>query len=52
MLVKQPPGEEDGDDGIEIDPVGSHNSTQLMNDPIPNEEADHGGYDAQEKQVP
>ena len=50
--MQQPPGKDDGGNGIEIDPVGGYDSTQLMDDPIPDKETNHRSYNAQEQQVP
>ena len=52
LLVEQPPGKEDGGDGIEVNPVGGDDGTQLTDDPVPDEETDHGGHNTQEQQVP
>lgn len=52
VLGEQPPGKDDGGDGVEIDPVGGGNGTKLADDPVPKEEAQHGGYHAEEQQVP
>ena len=49
--MEQPPGKEDGGDGVEVDPVGGDDGTELANDPVPEEEAEHGGDNAQEEQI-
>ena len=41
LLMEEPPGEEDSGDGVEIDPVGGNNGTQLADDPVPDEVAEH-----------
>ncbi len=51
LFVEQPPGKEDGGDGVEIDPVGGKDSSQFADDPVPEDVADHGGYNAQEQEV-
>ena len=51
LLVEQPPGKADRGDRIEIDPVGSDNSSKFADDPIPKEIANHRGDDTQEQQV-
>ena len=52
LLVQQPPGKDNGSDGIEIDPVGGYDSTQLMDDPTPDKETNHRSDNTQEQQVP
>ena len=52
LLVEEPPGEEDGGDGIEIDPVGGNNGSEFAHNPVPKQEAKHGGYDAQKEDAP
>ena len=49
LLVEEPPGEEDGGDWIEIDPVGGDDSSELADDPVPEEVAEHGGDNAEEQ---
>ena len=51
LLVEQPPGEEDGGQGVQVDPVGGDDGTELADDPVPNEEAEHRGDDAEEEKV-
>ena len=46
------PGEDDGGDRIEIDVVGSHDSAQLLEHPVPCQETQHGGHTAKEQQIP
>ena len=45
LLVEQPPGKEDGSDGVEINPVGGNHSTKLADDPVPTKITDHRGND-------
>ena len=52
LLVEQPPGKDDGGDGVEIDPVGGDDGSQLADDPVPEQETDHRGNDAQKQDVP
>ena len=52
LFAEQPPGKENGGDGVEIDPVGGDNDAQMLDDKVPGEVADHGGDDAEEHQVP
>ena len=35
LLVEQPPGEENGSDGIEVNPVRSDDRTKFADDPVP-----------------
>lgn len=35
LLVEEPPGEEYGSDGIEIDPVGGNNGSEFADNPVP-----------------
>ena len=41
LLVEEPPSEEDGGDGVEIDPVGSNDGAEFADDPVPDEVAEH-----------
>ena len=52
LFTEQPPGKENGGDGVEIDPVGGDDDAEMLDDKVPGEVADHGGYDAEEHQVP
>jgi len=52
LLVEEPPGEEYGSDGIEIDPVGGNNGSEFAHNPVPKQEAEHGGDDAQKEDAP
>ena len=52
MLAEQPPGKEDGEDGVEVDPVGGYHRSQLTYYPVPQDVAQHAGHHAQEQQVP
>ena len=51
LLVEEPPGEEDGGDGIEVDPVSSDDGTQFTDDPVPDEVAEHRGDNAEEEKI-
>ena len=51
LLVEQPPGEEDGGDGIEVDPVRRDDRTELADDPVPDEVTKHRGDDSQEEKI-
>jgi hypothetical protein len=46
LLMQYKPGEDDGGDRIEIDVVGSHDSAQLLEHPVPCQETQHGGHTA------
>ena len=50
-LREHEPGEENGGDGVEIDVVGGHDGTKLLQGPVPRDEADHGGHAAQPPEV-
>ena len=52
LLVEEPPGKEYGGDGIEIDPVGGNNGSEFAHNPVPKQEAEHRGDDAQEEDAP
>ena len=52
LLAEQPPGKENGGDGVEIHPVGGNDDAELLDDEIPGKVADHGGNDAEKHQVP
>ena len=52
LFVEQPPSKENGGDGIEVYPVSSYYSAKLMNNPTPDKETYHGGYDTEEEQIP
>ena len=51
VLMKQPPGEEDGGDGIEVNPVRSDDRTKFADDPVPGEVTEHRGDDSQEEKI-
>ena len=51
FLVEQPPGEEDGGDGIEVDPVRRDDRTELADDPAPGEVTEHRGDDSEEEEI-
>ena len=51
LLIKQPPGEEDGGDGIEVNPVRSDDRTEFADDPIPGKVTKHRGDDSQEEKI-
>ena len=51
VLVEQPPGEDDGGEGVDIDPVGGNDRSQTADDPVPNEETNERGDDAEEEDV-
>jgi len=51
LLVEQPPGKEDGGDGIEVDPVRGNHRPELSDDPVPCEVAEHRGNDTEEEEV-
>ena len=52
LFVEQPPGTDDGGDGVEIHPVGGDDSSQLADDPVPEQVTDHRGNDTQEQDIP
>lgn len=49
--MEQPPGEEDGGDGIEVNPVGGDNGSESADDPVPRHVTEHRGYDTEEQQI-
>ena len=51
FLVEQPPGEQNGGDGIEVDPVRRDHRTELADDPVPGEITEHRGDDSQEEKI-
>ena len=51
LLVKNGPGEDNGDYGIEIDVVGADNGTKFSENPVPSEKTGHGGNAAKEQQI-
>ena len=51
LFIEEPPGEEDGGDGVEIDPIGGDDGTQFADDPVPDEVAEHRGNDAEEEKI-
>ena len=51
LLVEQPPGEENGGDGIEVDPVRRDDRTEFADDPVPGEVTEHRGNDSQEEEI-
>ena len=51
FLVEQPPGEEDGGDRIEVNPVCGDDRTELADDPVPGEITEHRGDDSQEEEI-
>ena len=48
LLGEDGPSKEDRCDGIEVDIVGSHNGTQLLQYPVPRHKTKHGGHTTQE----
>lgn len=51
LLMQQPPSEDDGGDGVKIDPVGSNDSTKFADDPIPYDVTTHRSNNTQEEKV-
>ena len=51
LLMQQPPSEDDGGDGVEIDPVGSNDSAEFADDPVPNNITPHRSNNTQKQQV-
>ena len=51
LLVEQPPGEQNGGDGIEVDPVRRDHRTELADDPVPDEVTKHRGDDSEEEEI-
>ena len=51
LFVEEPPGEENGGDGVEIHPVGGDDGTEFADDPIPGDITDHRGNDTQKQQI-
>ena len=41
LLVEQPPGEKDGGDGIEVNPIRGDDRTEFADDPIPGKVTKH-----------
>ena len=41
LLVEQPPGEENGGDGIEVDPVCCDHRAEFADDPVPDKVTEH-----------
>ena len=51
FLAQYPGGKDHGGDGVEINPVGGFDGSQLGDAPVPREETHHGSQAAQEEQV-
>ena len=51
LLVEQPPGKEDGGDGIEVNPVRSDDRTKFADDPVPGKVTKHRSDDSQEEKI-